>query len=65
MIELGICMFYAVWHVSIRQKLRVTNKQSRRINKMSAKKYKGLEGELYDIFRGGDDLDEIGFYIEK
>ena len=32
---------------------------------MSAKKYQGLEGELYDLFRGGDDLDEIGFYIEK
>lgn len=30
---------------------------------MSAKKYKGLEGELYDLFRGGDDLDEIGFYV--
>ena len=30
---------------------------------MSAKKYKGLEGELYDLFRGGDDFDEIGFYI--
>ena len=32
---------------------------------MSAKKYQGLEGQLYDLFRGGDDLDEIGFYIEK
>ncbi len=31
---------------------------------MSYKDYNGLEAELYDIFRGGDELDEIGFYSE-
>ena len=31
---------------------------------MSAKKYTGLEAELYDIFRGGDDFDEIGYYVD-
>ena len=29
---------------------------------MSYKDYNGLEAELYDVFRGGDELDEIGFY---
>ena len=31
---------------------------------MSAKKYTGLEAELYDIFRGGDNFDEIGYYVD-
>jgi len=31
---------------------------------MSAKKYKGLEAELYDLFRGSDDFDEIGYYVD-
>jgi len=31
---------------------------------MSAKKYTGLEAELYDLFRGGDDFDEIGYYVD-
>ena len=31
---------------------------------MSAKKYNGLEAELYDLFRGSDDFDEIGYYVD-
>ena len=31
---------------------------------MSAKKYTGLESELYDLFRGSDDFDEIGYYVD-
>ena len=31
---------------------------------MSAKKYTGLEAELYDLFRGSDDFDEIGYYVD-
>tara|TARA_B100000953_G_scaffold160354_1_gene132497 strand:+ start:342 stop:476 length:135 start_codon:yes stop_codon:yes gene_type:complete len=30
---------------------------------MSAKKYTGLEAELYDLFRRSDDFDEIGYYV--
>lgn len=33
-----------------------------RMGRMSNKEYHGLEAELYDVFRGGDELDEIGFY---
>ena len=32
------------------------------MGRMSYKDYNGLEAELYDVFRGGDELDEIGFY---
>ena len=32
------------------------------MGRMSNKDYNGLEAELYDVFRGGDELDEIGFY---
>ena len=31
---------------------------------MSYKDYNGLEAELYDVFRGGDELDEIGLYCD-
>ena len=31
---------------------------------MAGKNYSGLEAELYDVFRGGDELDEIGLYLE-
>ena len=31
---------------------------------MSGKDYTGLEAELYDLFRGGDELDEVGFYLD-
>ena len=31
---------------------------------MSAKKYTGLEAKLYDLFRGSDDFDEVGYYVD-
>ena len=31
---------------------------------MSGKTYTGLEAELYDLFRGGDELDEVGLYVD-
>ncbi len=31
---------------------------------MPSKDYTGLESEFYDLFRGGDELDEIGLYID-
>ncbi len=32
------------------------------MGRMSYKDYNGLEAELYDVLRGGDEMDEIGFY---
>lgn len=31
---------------------------------MAGKDYTGLEAELYDLFRGGDELDEVGLYTD-
>ena len=31
---------------------------------MSCKDYNGLEAELYDVLRGGDEMDEIGLYSD-
>ena len=31
---------------------------------MTGKDYTGLEAELYDLFRGGDELDEVGLYVD-
>jgi SAM-dependent methyltransferase len=31
---------------------------------MPGKDYTGLEAELYDLFRGGDELDEVGLYVD-
>lgn len=31
---------------------------------MPGKDYTGLEAQLYDLFRGGDELDEVGLYVD-
>ena len=34
------------------------------MGRMSYKDYNGLEAELYDVLRGGDEMDEIGLYSD-